>query len=162
MRKILVLTLAALMMITCLTGCETAESAGLEACGIQIDLPEGLKNASGQVGYQSYDFAYVGSDMAIFGSKGDLNAEGVAEGMTLMTVAENAVKSLETPVEIQTAEKGYLYIVFDADTGMNEFTNVTAFFENSGELWMIQISSKVKKYDEAAVFAMLDSVIFVQ
>lgn len=161
MKKRFLILLACLLSAAVLAGC-AASGENLESLGISMDIPEGLENATATVGYQGYDFAFVGKDMAIFGSKGALNAEGVAENMTLMTAAENALKSVEAQAEIVTAEKGYLYFVFEADTGMNEFTNVTAFFENGEELWMIQISSKAKSYDEALVLSILDSVQFTQ
>lgn len=158
MKKHFLILLVCLLMVA-LAGCGSAQES-LDSLGVAMEIPAGLENSTGKVGYQGYDFVYVGNDMAIFGSKGDLNAEGVDENMTLMTCAENAMKSVEAEAEILTAEKGYLYFVHEADTGLNEFVNVSAFYENGDEFWMIQVSSKQKSYDEAAVFAMLDSVKF--
>jgi len=160
MKKRFVILLICLLTAAALCGCQAAEKPGLESAGISMDLPQGMENTSGQLGYGDYDFAYVGTDMAVFGSKGDLKADGIDANMTLMTCAENALQIAKMEAEILTAEKGYLYFVYDADTGINKFTNVTAFFENGEAFWMIQISSKSQAYDEAAVFAMLDSVEF--
>lgn len=160
MKKPLLILLALVLLAGFLCACEGGDKNSLEDAGISIDLPKGMKNASGQLGYQGYDLVYVGSEIAVFGSKGDRNAEGVAENMTLEDCARNAMESAAVDAELITAEKGYVYFAYNAESGFNKFRNVTAFYENGDAFWMIQISSKDKAYDEAAVMAILDSVKF--
>ena len=160
------LRIVALLLATVLlTGCALINvkkpPVSFSCRDMTMNVPDGLKDVTGQSDYSSYAFALDSDDFAVLGINELFADYPKTEEYNTGTYAQmlNMVYGLNGKIG-HREDNDYHYIVYTAEAEMGECTCIAGVFRSDKGFWIIQVLSTTEAYDQEESLSYLDSVKF--
>ncbi len=160
MKRIISLTLALLLVVSCLFGCSLGEKT-MSVDGLTITVPGYFQDYSTEDFAEGKDFVYGFGSMAVMGLSEEIS--GLSDYMEEATVEEYGELMIElNEMDCELTRKDDVWtFVYDADVDGTSYTYLSAVYASETHFWTVQAycatSDYAKNYD--TMWAMLKSVI---